>query len=117
MDGNLLYPSIYTHSTGSPICATVHTTVTTTSLTVSIRKVVMTWLPEWYCVEAISYNGSIEYSSSLKAVASFSMTPLQPSTVYNISVIPCNMAGCNESCDIYSVQTESDAGIFRRWNE
>ena len=117
MDGNSLYPSIYTHSTGSPNCPTVHTTVTTTSLTVAIRKVVMTWLPEWYCVEAISYNDSIEHSFSLKAVASFNMTPLQPGTVYNISVIPCNMAGCNESCDIHSVQTESDAGTYRRWNE
>ena len=108
---------IHVHSTGSPNCPTVHTTVTTTSLTVAIKKVVMTWLPEWYCVEPISYNGSIEHSSSLKAVASFNMTPLQPGTVYNISVIPCNMAGCNESCDIHSVQTESDAGTYRRWNE
>ena len=53
------------------------------------------------------YNGSIAevYNSTLKATASFNVTPLQPSTVYNISVIPCNMAGCNESCDIHSVQT------------
>ena len=74
----------------------------------------MTWLSEWYCVEVISYNDSkaiIMHKSTSNATASFNVTPLQPSTVYNISVIPCNMAGCNESCDIHSVQTESETGI------
>ena len=102
---------------GTPNCPTVHTTVTTSSLTVTIQKALMTWLPEWYCVKAIFYNGSIAvYNSTLKATASFNVTPLQPSTVYNISVIPCNMAGCNGSCDIHSVQTESDTGMGGEMN-
>ena len=71
----------------------------------------MTLLPEWYSVEVISYNESIDlivYNATLKGVkASFDVTLLEPDTVYNISVIPCNMAGCNESCDIHSIQTES----------
>ena len=72
----------------------------------------MRWLPEWYCVKAISYNGSIAvYNSTLKDTATVNVTSLQPGTVYNISVIPCNMAGCNESCDVYSVQTEFDTGM------
>ena len=65
-------------------------------------------------MEVTSYNDSISsivHNSTLKATASFNVSPLQPSTVYNISVIPCNMAGCNESCDVYSVRTESETGI------
>ena len=99
------------HFTGLPNCPTVHTTVNTTSLTVSIQKSQMTWLPEWYCVKAVSYNGSITSivcNSTLNSFTSFEMTPLQPDTVYNITVIPCNMAGCNESCDVHSVLTESE---------
>ena len=72
------------------------------------------WLPEWYCVKAVSYNGSIAsivHSSTLNGSASFEVTPIQPDTVYNISVTPCNMAGCNESCDVHSVQTESEMSI------
>ena len=102
----------YVHSTGSPNCPTVHTTVTTTSLTVTIQKVRMMWLPEWYCVKAISYNGSIAvYNSTLKDTATVNVTSLQPGTVYNISVILCNMAGCSESCDVYLVQTEFDTDM------
>ena len=74
----------------------------------------MTWLPEWYCVKVVSYNGSITSivcNSTLKDTASFEVTPIQPDTVYNITVIPCNMAGCNVSCDIHSVQTESEMSI------
>ena len=73
----------------------------------------MTWLPEQYSVEVFSCNESIGikvYNSTLQDPASFHVTSLEPDTVYNISVIPCNMAGCNESRDINSVQTESEAG-------
>ena len=76
----------------------------------------MKWLPEWYSVQVISYSGSIAvivYNSTLKGPASFHVAPLEPDTVYNISVIPCNMAGCNESCDAYSVQTESETASTR----
>ena len=45
------------------------------------------------------------YESTLKDPASFEVTPIQPDTVYKISVTPCNMVGCNESCDVHSVQT------------
>ena len=103
--------SILMHFTGSPNCPTVHTTVSTTSLAVSVQKLQVTWLPEWYCVQVISYNesiASIVHSSTLNGSTSFEVTPIQPDTVYNITVIPCNMAGCNESCDVHSVQTESD---------
>ena len=102
------------HFTGSPNCPTFCTTVNTTSLTVSIQKSQMTWLPEWYCVKAVSDNGSIAsivHSSTLNGSASFEVTSLEPDTVYNITVIPCNMAGCNESCDVHSVQTESEMRI------
>ena len=68
------------------------------------------WLPEWYCVKAVSYNGSIASivgNSTLKGTVSFEVTSLEPDTVYNITVTPCNMAGCNKSCDVHSVQTKS----------
>ena len=93
--------------TGSPNCPTVHTTGNTESFAVLIKWSLMMWLPEWYYVEVSYYNGSIAevYNSTLKGSASFNVTSLQPGTVYNISVIPCNMAGCNKSCDVYSVQT------------
>ena len=74
----------------------------------------MKWLPEWYWVQVTSYNESITsivHNSTLKGTAILEMTPLEPDTVYNISVIPCNMAGCNESCDVHSVQTDSDTSI------
>ena len=68
-----------------------------------------------YCisfVKAISYNGSIAvYNSTLKGTATVNVTSLQPGTVYNISVIPCNMGGCNESCEIHSVLTGFDTGM------
>ena len=41
------------------------------------------------------------------------VTSLEPDTVYNITVIPCNMAGCNESCDVHSVETESETSIVK----
>ena len=74
----------------------------------------MTWLPEWYCVQVIFYNESTAitaYNSTLKDTASFEVTSLEPDTVYNITVTPCNMVGCNESCDVHSVQTESETGL------
>ena len=98
------------HCTDSPNCPAVHITVSTTSLTASIQKLQMTWLPEWYSVQAASYNGSIAsivHSSAQNGTASHEVTSLEPDTVYNITVIPCNMAGCNESCDVHSVQTKS----------
>ena len=101
--------SISMHFTGSPNCPTVHTTINTTMFAVLIQKLQMTWLPEWYSVQVISYNGSIASivrNSTLNGSTSFEVTSLEPDTMYNISVIPCNMAGCNESCDVHSVQTE-----------
>ena len=86
----------------------------TTLLTVSVQKLQMMWLPEWYCVKAVSYNGSIASivgNSTLNGSTSFEVTPIQPGRVYNISVIPCNMAGCNESCDVHLVQTDSEVSI------
>ena len=71
----------------------------------------MTWLPEWYCVKVVSYNGSITSivgNSTLKGTASFEVTPIQLDRVHNITVTPCNMAECNVSCDVHSVQTESE---------
>ena len=96
--------------TGSPNCPILHTTVKTTSLAVSIHKSPMKWLQELYSVEVTSYNESIATvvsNSTLKGLTSFNVASLQPGTVYNISVIPCNMAGCNESCDIHLVNTEN----------
>ena len=100
--------------TGSPNCPTVNTTVNTASLAVSIHKSLWRWLPEWYHVEvSFHFNGSIAivYNCTLKDTTSFEVTPIQPDTVYNITVTPCNMAGCNESCDVHSVQTDSDTSI------
>ena len=51
---------------------------------------------------------SIVHNSTLKDTTSFEVTSLEPDTVYNITVIPCNMAGCNESCDVHSVETEKE---------
>ena len=108
---------LYIHITGSPNCPKVNTAVTTSSLTVSIQNSQMMWLPEWYCVQFIAYgyNGSIAimaYNSTLKDTRSSKVTPIQPDIVYNISVIPCNMAGCNVSCDVHLVQTESKTSII-----
>ena len=100
---------------GSPNCPAVYTTGDTAFLNVTVQKSQMMWLPEWYWVEVISHNGltaSIVHNVAPKAAVSFNVTSLQPGTVYNISVIPCNMAGCNESCDIHSVLTESGGKIY-----
>ena len=91
---------------GSPNCPTVNTM----SLAVSIHKSLsIRWLPEWFNVEVSSHSigpKAILYNSTLKVTTSFEVTSLEPDTVYNISVTPCNMAGCNESCDVHSVQAE-----------
>ena len=64
----------------------------------------------WFNAEVSSHSigpNAIVYNSTLKDTTSFEVTPIQPDTVYNISVIPCNaMAGCNESCNVHSIQTE-----------
>ena len=94
----------------------VHATINTTSLAASIQKSSIAWLPELYSVEVIFYNQSIAvivYNATLKGPASFIVISLEPDTVYNISVIPCNMAGCNESCDAHSVQAESETAGTR----
>ena len=77
-------------------------------MAVTIHKSLWRWLPEWYHVEVSSDSiGSkaMVYNFILKDTASFEVTPIRPDTVYNITVIPCNMAGCNGSCDVHSVQT------------
>ena len=83
----------------------MHTIATFTSFTVTVMKSQIMWLTESYHVVITTYDGLTEYSSTLTDGAPFNFTSLEPGTVYNISVIPCNMAGCNESCDIYSVLT------------
>ena len=110
---------LFQHFTGSPKCPTVSATVyNSTSLTVSIQKSTMMWLPQKCSVEVISYNESIPtigYNSTLKGCTSFNVTSLQPGTVYIISVIPCNMVGCNTSCDMHSVQTIQSETGNKRW--
>ena len=59
-----------------------------------------------------SYNGlMVKYNSTLTGSV-FEVTSLEPDSVYNITVIPCNMAGCNESCDVHSVQTMESGEIW-----
>ena len=101
---------LFVHFTGSPNCPTINTTVDSTSLTVSIQKTQMTRLTEWYSVQVLPCNDSMgtAYNSTLKDPALFHVASLQPDTVYNIFVIPCNMAECNESCEVHFVQIESD---------
>ena len=106
--------SIHMHFTSSPNCPTVHTTINTTMFTVLIQKLQMTWLPETYSVHVISSRqsiASIVHTSTLNGSTSFEVTPIHPDAVYNISVSPCNIARCNESCDVHSVQTESEMSI------
>ena len=100
------------HSVGPPQCPSVHTTATKTSFTVSLMKSQMKFLPEGYHVMITSYSRLMtEVNSTLTSGASFDVTSLEPDTVYNISVTPCNMAGCNESCDVQSVQTMESGEI------
>ena len=95
-------------SVGSPSCLIIETTVTSEySFVVSVQKSHMAWLPVSYHVVVTSYNMSIitAHNSTHTSDGSVNVTSLEPGTVYNISVTPCNMAGCNKSCDILSVQT------------
>ena len=79
------------------------------SLAVSVQQLHKTWLTVCYNVEVTSTNMSIVmmYNSTITIDGFVEVTSLQPGTVYSISVTPCNMAGCNKSCDMYSVQTNA----------
>ena len=80
----------------------------------------MTWLLERCSVQVISSKQSITsivHTSTLNGSTSFEVTPIQPDAVYNITVIPCNMAGCNGSCDVHSVQTESEIYIAQSFRQ
>ena len=74
---------------------------------VSVQQSHKTWLTVWYNVEVTSTNMSIVtmHNSTIRRDSFVEVKSLQPGTDYNISVTPCNMARCNESCDMYSVQT------------
>ena len=77
------------------------------SLAVAIQELHKTWLTVCYNVEVTSTNMSIVtmHNSTITSDGFVEVTSLQSGTVYNIAVTPCNMAGCNKSCDMYSVQT------------
>ena len=77
------------------------------SLAISIQQLHKTWLTVCYNVEVTLYNMSIVtmHNSTITSDGFVEIESLQPGTVYNISVTPCNMAGCNKSCDMYSMQT------------
>ena len=95
-------------STGSPNCPNTQIrNIREDSLVISVQQLHGMWLPVRYHVEVTFYNMSVvtAHNSSSSRDESVPVTPLQPGTVYNISVTPCNMAGCNKSCDIHSVQT------------
>ena len=94
-------------STGSPNCPNTQIRdITEDSLVVSVQQLHRMWLPVRYHVKVTFYNMSVvtAHNSSFSGNGSVPVTSLQPGKVYNISVTPCNMAGCNESCDIQSVQ-------------
>ena len=42
------------------------------------------------------------HNSTITSNGSVVVKPPQPGTLYNISVTPCNMGGCNKSCEIHS---------------
>ena len=97
-------------STGSPNCPNTQIRdITEDSLVVSVQQLHRMWLPVRYHVKVTFYNMSVvtAHNSSSSRDGSVPVTSLQPGTVYNISVTPCNMAGCNKSCDMYSVQTNA----------
>ena len=76
-------------------------------MAISIQQLHKTWLTVCYTVQVTSTNMTIVtmHNSTTTSDGFVEVKSLQPGTVYNISVTPCNMAGCNESCDIHSVQT------------
>ena len=93
---------------GSPNCPIIQTTnISEYSFVVSVQQSHKTWLPVWYHIEVTLYNMSVitVHNSSISGDGLIDVKSLQPGTVYNISVTPCNMAGCNEACDIHSIQT------------
>ena len=95
-------------SVGSPNCPIIQNIFTRVdSLAVSIQQSHKTWLTVCYNVEVTSTNMSIVtmHNSTITSDGFVEVKSLQPGTDYNISVTPCNMVGCNKSCDMYSVQT------------
>ena len=101
-------------STGSPNCPNTQIrNITEDLLVVSAQQLHRMWLPVCYHVKVTFYNLSVVTSHNLSfsgdgsvpGDGSVLVTSLQPGTVYNISVTPCNSAGCNGSCDMYSIQT------------
>ena len=78
-------------------------------MAVLVQQLQKTWLNVCYNVEVTSTNMSIvtTHNSTITSDGFVEVKSLQPGTVYNISVTPCNMAGCNKSCDMYSVQTNA----------
>ena len=103
---HVLLVRIASLSTGSPNCPNTQIRdITKHSLVVSVQQLHRMWIPVCYHVKVTFYNMHTAHNSSFSGDESVSVTSLQPGTVYNISVTPCNTAGCNESCDIHSVQT------------
>ena len=95
-------------SVGSPNCPIIQNIFTRVdSLAVLVKQSHKTWLTVCYNVEVASTNMSIVtmHNSTITSNGSVVVESLQPDTLYNISVTPCNMAGCNKSCEIHSVQT------------
>ena len=95
-------------SVGSPNCPSIQTNYTKVdSLAVSVQQSHKTWLTVCYNVEVTSVNMTIValHNSTITSDGFVEVKSLEPGTVYNISVTPCNMVGCNESCEIHSVQT------------
>ena len=76
-------------------------------MAVSVQQSHKTWLTVCYNVEVTSTNMSIVmvHNSTITSDGFVEVKSLQSGTVYSISVTPCNMVGCNRSCDMYSVQT------------
>ena len=92
---------------GVPNCPTIQAAVAMETVTVIVQRSNTTWLPEHYHIKATNQNNSnvTLFISTWTNEETFDVKSLQPGTVYNISVTPCNMAGCNEACNIHSVQT------------
>ena len=93
---------------GSPNCANTQIRdITEDSFVVSVQQLHRMWLPVCYHVKVTFYNMSVvaAHNWSFSGDGSVPVTSLQPGKVYNISVTPCNMAGCTKSCNIQSVQT------------
>ena len=92
---------------GPPICPNIQAKYTSNnSLVASIQQSQKTWLAVHYHIEVAFYNMSVlaTHNSTITSNDSVLVKPPQPGTPYNISVTPCNMAGCNRSCEIHSEQ-------------